>query len=334
MNRNKTWSRNILIAIFIGLLYIIFSSLSFMLSAFLGAITLFVLLKKSQKFLVIKKRWNPYLAVVFLMIGSLLLIVLPFYFVAVYLINNAIPLVNNPEPLISAFNTVDQYLESNYNIKVLNGSIPLKALSFLNNILPKILNSGLSIVSNLVLLYFILWFMLLKAKKMEIWVKNNLPMGLRESVHLLQIISKQIYSNAIGVYLLAIVQALFAILGYWIFGFHAPIVWGCITGVASVIPVIGTMAVWVPLAIYSIAIGKVTSGIGLALYGLIIIGSSDNVFRFILQKKLASTHPLITILGVFLGLNLMGFWGLVFGPVLLVLFIEIYYMLKKRSHLD
>jgi len=318
-------------AVFIGLLYVIFSNLSFMVSAFLGATTLFVLLKKSQKLLVIKKRWNPYLAIVFLMLVSLFLIVLPFYFVAVYLINNTVPLVNNPEPLIKAFNTVDNYLGSNYNIYVLNEDISLKLLSFLNKILPKILNSGLSIVSNLVLLYFILWFMLLKAKKMEIWVKNNLPMGLRDSVHLLQIINKQIFSNAIGVYLLAIVQALFAILGYWIFGFNEPVVWGCITGVASVIPIIGTMVVWVPLAIYSIAIGNFTAGIGLALYGLIIVGSSDNIFRFILQKKLASTHPLITIIGVFFGLNFLGFWGLIFGPVLLVLLIEIYYMLKKRS---
>ena len=83
------------------------------------------------------------------------------------------------------------------------------------------------------------------------------------------------------------------------------------------------MLAWIPLAILLLASGQIQAGIGLFVYGFILIGGSDNVFRFILQKKLASTHPLITVLGVIIGLNLMGFWGLIFGPLLLVIAIQL-----------
>jgi predicted PurR-regulated permease PerM len=56
----------------------------------------------------------------------------------------------------------------------------------------------------------------------------------------------------------------------------------------------------------------------------------DNVFRFILQKKIADTHPLITVFGVILGLRLFGFWGIVFGPLLISLFFLLANIFKKE----
>ena len=61
--------------------------------------------------------------------------------------------------------------------------------------------------------------------------------------------------------------------------------------------------------------------IGLAIYSLIVVGNLDNLIRSMLQKKMADTHPLITIFGVFIGLSLFGFMGVIFGPVLLAIFV-------------
>ena len=54
------------------------------------------------------------------------------------------------------------------------------------------------------------------------------------------------------------------------------------------------------------------------------------VMRFILQKKIAQTHPLITVFGVIVGLNLFGFWGLIFGPLMFSLFILLGRIYKKE----
>ena len=75
------------------------------------------------------------------------------------------------------------------------------------------------------------------------------------------------------------------------------------------------------------------NAIGLAAYGGIIVSQLDNLIRFILQKKMADTHPLITIFGVVIGLSLFGFMGVIFGPLLLSLFF-LFVDMFKREYLD
>ncbi len=107
--------------------------------------------------------------------------------------------------------------------------------------------------------------------------------------------------------------------GYYIFGVENAIFWGLLTGAASIVPVLGTMLIYIPVCIYQIATGDVHNGLLLAVYCLVLVGGIDNVLRFTLLKKMADIHPLITVFGVVLGLQLFGVMGLVFGPVLLSL---------------
>ena len=72
---------------------------------------------------------------------------------------------------------------------------------------------------------------------------------------------------------------------------------------------VGTALVWFPVAAYLAISGDWFHAIGLAAYGAIVVSQSDNLIRFILQKKMADTHPLITIFGVVIGLPLFGFMG-------------------------
>jgi predicted PurR-regulated permease PerM len=78
-------------------------------------------------------------------------------------------------------------------------------------------------------------------------------------------------------------------------------------------------------------------GIIMGLWGFILIGLVDNLFRFMLNKKLGDIHPLITVFGVIVGIKLFGFIGLIFGPLLISLFIlllKIYsneFLIKKRE---
>jgi predicted PurR-regulated permease PerM len=67
--------------------------------------------------------------------------------------------------------------------------------------------------------------------------------------------------------------------------------------------------------------GPTWKGVAVLAYGLLVVGLTDNVFRFALQKKLGDVHPLITVFGVVLGISLFGFIGLIFGPILISLFV-------------
>jgi predicted PurR-regulated permease PerM len=83
---------------------------------------------------------------------------------------------------------------------------------------------------------------------------------------------------------------------------------------------VGTMIIWVPLVAYMFATGNDFYATGLTLYSFIITGNVDYVARITLMKKIGDVHPLITILGVIVGLNLFGFVGLIFGPLLISYF--------------
>ena len=86
-------------------------------------------------------------------------------------------------------------------------------------------------------------------------------------------------------------------------------------------PMIGSALIWVPAGIFKLSEGASWQGIAIILYGLLVIGTVDNVFRLVFQKKFADIHPLITILGVIVGLQLFGVPGLIFGPLLISYFI-------------
>lgn len=136
-----------------------------------------------------------------------------------------------------------------------------------------------------------------------------------------------IKANAIGIPLLAIIQGIVGLVGYWIFGVREFALWGFITGVCSIIPVVGTALVWLPLTGYLFSIGNTWQAFGLGIYSVVVLSNIDYIARITVLKKIGDVHPLITILGVIVGLSMFGFLGLIFGPLLIsyfILLIKIY----------
>jgi len=127
---------------------------------------------------------------------------------------------------------------------------------------------------------------------------------------------KIIKANALGIPLISIIQGLTATLGYFLFGVQEWALWGFLTGVFAFFPIVGTMIVWVPLVIYTFTTGGSGMAIGLLLYSVIVTGNIDYISRITIMKKLGDVHPVITVLGVIVGLGLFGFIGLIFGPLL------------------
>ncbi|HXL01475.1 MAG TPA: AI-2E family transporter, partial [Dysgonamonadaceae bacterium] len=135
---------------------------------------------------------------------------------------------------------------------------------------------------------------------------------------------------AIGIPLLAIIQGMFAYGGYLFFGVSNALLYAVLTAFATILPIVGTTIVWLPLGISIMIGGDLRAGLGLIAYGFFVISTVDNVIRFILQKQLADIHPLITVFGVLIGIPMFGFWGVIFGPLLLSLFILFFNMYRHE----
>ena len=174
---------------------------------------------------------------------------------------------------------------------------------------------------NLVVLLFVLYFMLIGGLRMETYCREILPFDRCAARSVMREIHMIVRSNAIVIPLLAVSQGVVAYVGYLAFGVPEPLFWGVLTCFATIIPIFGTALVWLPLAGYMALAGEWGPAVGLTLYGGLVVTHVDNVVRFVMQKKLADTHPLVTIFGVFIGLSLFGFMGVIFGPLLLEMFV-------------
>lgn len=204
---------------------------------------------------------------------------------------------------------------------------------FIGNLGP-IVSGTTQIFFNFILLIIILFFFL---KDNEKFKKNIIELSPLENKYdnlIIEKIETAVNSVIKGSLLIAMAQGLLAGIGFWIFGIPSPTLWGTVGAVCSLIPGVGTAIVTVPAVIYLIINGNLFAAISLLIWGLILVGLTDNLLRPIFYKKGVPTHPIFILFAVLGGLTFFGPAGLIFGPVVLSLFLavlEIYKTLLKSQ---
>lgn len=305
------------------IILIILIELNYFISGFLGAIMLYVITRKFYQKLTVQKNWNENLAITLIIFLIIITFAVPFWILLEILIPKVNEFVNDREGILEKYNAIRVFLENNeflkrFNITVSNEQI-LQVVNKVISYVPSTLNWVGQTFGNIFVALFILYFMLKQSEMMEQKFKEILPVSRDSKKYFIHANAALIRSNAYGVPVLGLSQGIIAMIGYFIFGIDNAIFWGLLTGAASIVPVVGTMLIYVPIAIYHAATGDVTEGLILGAYCLTLVGGIDNVLRFTLLKKTADIHPLITVFGVILGLQIFGVMGLIFGPVLLSL---------------
>lgn len=332
--RTKHISQHIIQQIFVLLLIIIIGGLIFIellpyFSGVLGAITIYVLMRGWMLRLV-RKGWNPNLAATLLMVVSFVGVLLPVSGVILLLGNKIGNAVQNSEKVITALKGQLSQLESEFNFD-LASQIDVGAISsWLTANLQRIAGSTFNIFIAIGLMYFILFYMFTNRRLVKKSVGSYIPISKTN----LKVIGKEIQvmvrSNALGIPLVAIAQGVIALIGFLIFGVQDPFFWFVIVTIGSMIPFVGTLIGILPVFILELSTGNTFSAWGILLYGLIVVGSTDNIIRLYVLKKLDNVHPLITLIGVIVGVPLFGFIGLIFGPLLISLFLVVVNIYKKE----
>ena len=314
--------------LFLGL--IIFRFTRPYMSGFLGAATLYVIVNGQQKFLTEKLKFKKSLSALLIVLEVLVFILIPLTGITLLVIDTFSGITINPEAILRQANDFVDALEERLGFNFFtpeNLAIIPRAGS---NILQLLGNSAYSLVINIVVILFVLYYMLYSNSEFEQAIREILPFKEENKQILAEETRLIIQANAIGIPLLAIIQGFFAYLGYLFFGVENAILYAILTAFATILPIIGTTIVWAPISIGMMIGGDVVNGIGLLVYGFFIIGGVDNVARLLLQKKLADIHPLITVFGVLIGIPMFGFWGVIFGPLILSLFILFFNMYRHE----
>jgi predicted PurR-regulated permease PerM len=327
--------RQVLLLLFIVLLAIIlFFQLDTFLPAFLGAYTLYIMMRKYMFILQGKYKWRSGWCAALLMLLSFLIIMLPILVLINMMSAKVGFAIQHFEEVLTAITGFIERYEKAYKLDILNDSTVDKLTNWGAQTLPRILGATLSTVVTIVVMYFILYFMLTEGRKMESNFYEWVPIKDENIIVLRRDLNRMVLSNAIGIPLIALAQGIVGLIGYLIIGVPEPMFWFVITCITGMLPVLGAALAYIPLSLLLFASNDPVKGLIVLVFGLAIIGSVDNIFRFWLQKKLGDVHPLITVFGVIIGVNLFGFIGLIFGPILISLFLLLIKVYAKEFSLN
>jgi predicted PurR-regulated permease PerM len=271
--------------------------------------------------------WKKWVAATSIILLSLVIIVLPFMALSMMVINKIEEFQRDPLRIKIIIQRIDDFVGSKLDQPHLIDKGMQKANNLIGELFPSILGGAADILLGIVVMYFLLYFMFVQQKEFEAGLLKYAPFREQNALKFANELKNTTFSNVLGQGFIAVVQGALVSIGFFMFGIDDPIFWGVIATFLSFLPLVGAPIVFIPAALIEFANGNQTAGWGILLWGLIIITNIDNVIRFVIAKKVADTHPIITIIGVIIGIPMFGILGLVFGPLLLS-----YFMLTIRIY--
>lgn len=327
--------RNIIILIIILVLgAIILYATRGIFGAFLGAMVMYTLFRNLNIFLIERWRWPESVSSVVVIILSIFIIVLPFVGIGTMLVNKAIELQKNPAWINDIINAINSFVGDKLGKPdFLKEQIEASAAYF-GGMLTAILGGAANAFLEISVMYFLLYFLFVNYKGFESSLIHYLPFDDAKAAVFGEELKNITYSNIIGQTFIAIVQGICLAVGFYIFGVKDGLFWGVICAILSFIPLLGPPLIFVPAAIILLSQGATWQGVGLLIWGFGLVINIDNVLRLIIAKKVGDIHPIITIVGVIIGIPLFGIMGLVYGPLLLAYFliaVKIYKANKRLS---
>lgn len=316
-----------MLAVILLMIGLILYNLSDFLPSLLGAVTLYIISRSFNFHLIEKRKWKPWMAAITIILISLFVIIIPSYLIIDLLVQK----IGNAQQYAEQFNgfidKVSQYIQSKLDIDILSKENKQKISGLVGKISTSILNTTLNTITVISAMFFILYFMLTKARLFERVLMGISPLKRSNGRKIGDKFRKLVIANAVGIPVVALGQAIVAVIGYVIFGAPSPVLLFALTFIGSMIPIVGAAIVYVPVGLFMLANGDTFGGVGVILFGMVVVGLVDNVLRFTFLKKLENIHPLNTVFGIILGLKIFGFFGLIFGPILVsitILLMQIY----------
>jgi len=319
-----------LVALILLLGWLIASGLWTFVNGLLGAFTAYVLVHGQMAYLTEKRKMKGIFAAILIVLEVIACVGVPIYIITWVLIARIQDVNVDISQLVETVRHFIALIQEKANYDILSVSNIETATTYLTKSVQFIIGQVGSLLITTVVMIFLLYFMLISRKEMEAFVSDLLPFNETNKHTVLKEVYLIVRSNAIGIPILAVIQGSVAVLGYWVAGVPSFLLFGVLTAFATIIPIIGTGIVWCPLVVYLALSGNWVAAIGLSVYCLVILINIDHVFRYLLQKKMADTHPLVTIFGVILGIRIFGFWGVVFGPLLMSMFFLLVNIFKKE----
>lgn len=196
-----------------------------------------------------------------------------------------------------------------------------RASGYLADAAGSILQTTTSALLSFVIALFAMYYVLLHWPKISVRLERVLPLDPHHTRALMQEFRDVGRGAFIGGIATAVVQGVFAGVGFAIAGVPHAATWGLLTAIASLLPVVGTALIWLPVGGYLLAMGSVSSGIFVLAWGVVVVmGVADYIVRPRLVGRHGAEQPFLMLIALLGGIEIFGLAGLIVGPVLMSLF--------------
>lgn len=334
------------IAIFLLLLYIFYQILNpFILALFWGAITTLTLYPIHVRLTKLLKNRQSISALVMTIVATFL-IILPIVFISATV---AVDMFDIYQSLSS--NVEVSELKS--KLEKLKGLLPVSILDELQNKLKideinvhqmavkglgsastYVINEVQSAATNLTgllisfgIMIFSLFFFFRDGESMLERIKSLIPMKNEQKDEIFKKFYDTLNAVIVGVMVTAAIQGILQGIFFWAIGISYSVLGGVLTFIFALIPIAGAVIVWLPVGLYLVFTGSLYAGIGVLLFGGLVVSSVDNILKPMIIGGKVKLSTLFLVLTIFGSLSVFGFTGIILGPILLAIFmsfLEIY----------
>lgn len=179
----------------------------------------------------------------------------------------------------------------------------------------------LEFVASLLVMLYLLFFLLRDGDELNARIRDALPLRPSHTAEILNAFILAVRGTIKGIVLVALIQGALGGLIFWLLGLTAPLLAGALMALLSLLPVLGSALVWVPVALYLLVAGALTKGIILLAFGTFVIGLADNFLRPILVGQSIQMPSYVVLIATLGGLAAFGANGFVIGPLVAAMFL-------------
>ena len=204
------------------------------------------------------------------------------------------------------------------------GTVLARVGGALTNSLPSVFSVLVNFSIDVVIYVFTVVTLYMEGPAMIVALKRLSPLADEYEDRLFAVFGEFSINMVVGSLATAAIQGVVAALGYWIVGVDRVIFLGVATGVLSFVPLVGTLAVWVPVSLYVGVNMGWSWALFVVVWSIVFTGTVDNLARPLFMRGSTDIHPLLVFLSVFGGMYWMGIPGVLVGPVIVAFFLALY----------
>lgn len=224
--------------------------------------------------------------------------------------------------------------ESNtINLEQIAHDATLAVVSMLTSAALYIASNGMKLLIEFGIFLLFLTFFFPEKENVLDTLKKIMPLSPTESDYFIDRFAAITKKLSISVIVVPIVDGFLMWFILALLGVESAVFWAVITGIVSLLPVIGVSLIWIPATIIFALQGDWLAATIMGLYGLIVMNFADNIVRAKLLKGNQTQVPeLVTILSAIGGIFAFGFFGLFYGPIIVIIFLALLDIYKDRLH--